>query len=473
MPYLKVKKVTGPENDGFTETLEYKVLHQANVSSNHNKHYTAEIQKHPDGRYRVFTHYGRLGITNIFEVRDTTDGTTPVTDLSLVKKEFDSIIKKKLTGKTVKNPDTGDTEKECYVEIEVVQPTTGSVNIRGIAEVKKTSNIKAAVDLSTYSPQIAELLDQLISENVHNITSHTSITYTAGGYSTGLGPVTPGHVDRARVPLIELNKLMAKTGEVDPEDRLVRQLNSQYFSLIPKSFSMKISAADMIIDAKALETEFDILDQLATAVTMGAAMSGSTSSRMNALGTDIEVLKDREERARLNKFIISTKADNHRYDEVWRYSPIQYYKIKIPEERARYESRGNKKGNIKECFHGSSTSNCLSIIKNGLIVPPVSAPHVCGRMMGAGAYFGLASTKSARYSLGSWGGKRGSSKNIFMFIADIALGKYYETYDSMPQGTPKGYDSIWAKSGRSLYNDELVTPNLEQQTLRYLVELRP
>jgi poly [ADP-ribose] polymerase len=245
-----------------------------------------------------------------------------------------------------------------------------------------------------------------------------------------------------------------------------------YFSLIPKPFSRKITEADMILDAKTLEAEFDILDQLETAVSMGSAMSGSMSARMNALGTDIEFLKDDKECERLREFIVSTKANNHRHDDVWKYKPVNYFKIKIPGERDRYETIGKKKGNVKECFHGSSSSNCLSILRSGLIVPPASAPHVCGRMMGAGAYFGLSSTKSARYSLGSWGGRRSRHGNIFLFIADIALGKYYETYDAMPQGTPKGYDSIWAKAGRSLYNDELVTPYLEQQTLKYIVELR-
>jgi hypothetical protein len=74
--------------------------------------------------------------------------------------------------------------------------------------------------------------------------------------------------------------------------------------------------------------------------------------------------------------------------------------------------------------------------------------------------------------LGSWGGKRSKYDNIFLFIADIALGKYYVTYDAMPNGTPKGYDSIWAKAGKSLYNDELVTPHLELQTIKYIVEMK-
>jgi poly [ADP-ribose] polymerase len=244
-----------------------------------------------------------------------------------------------------------------------------------------------------------------------------------------------------------------------------------YFSLIPKPFSRKIAETDMILDAKALEAEYDILDQLETAVTMGSAMSGSASSRINALGTDIELLSDSNETARIRRFIRESRANNHRGSDVWDYDVERIFKIKIPHERSRYESKGKAKGNIKECFHGSSSSNILSILKSGLCVPPVNASHVCGRMMGPGGYFALSSSKSLNYSLGFWGGRRSKYNSIFLFVADLALGKYYETYQAMPNGTPKGYDSIWAKAGRSLYNDELVTPYLENQSLKYLVEM--
>ena len=51
-----VRKVTDNGNEGFSETLEYHVMHQANVNSNHNKFYLIEIQRHTDGRHRLFTH---------------------------------------------------------------------------------------------------------------------------------------------------------------------------------------------------------------------------------------------------------------------------------------------------------------------------------------------------------------------------------------------------------------------------------
>lgn len=472
MGKLKVEKVKGPENNGFSETVLFKVLNQSNVTSNRNKWYCAEIQKHPDGRYRIFTHYGRVGISNIYEIRQFMDG-IPITEYSLIEKEFHKIINKKLKGKLVSNPDNpGEKMREAYVEVDTPAPTVGSENICGKTQVvKKQASPNIVIDTSSYDPIISKLLDQLIEENIHNITSHTNITYTANGFSTSLGPVTQEHVDKARAPLDELNKLMGRKGSATPTND-VKALNSLYFSLIPKPFSRKISEEDMILDAKQLELEYDILDQLATGLQMGSAMSGNTAQRMNALGTEIEILNDLDEVRRIKKYIRTSKASNHKGMDVWKYDVKTIFKVQIPEERARYESMGKKKGNIKEVFHGSSSSNCLSILKGGLIIPPTQSGHVTGRLNGNAVYGAIQSTKAMNYATGFWGTKRSSYNNIFLFLVDFAMGKTYETTSSTPNGLPRGYDSVWAKPGY-LYNHELMVYKLEQQTIKYIVELTP
>lgn len=466
MGAFEVRKASDNANNGFNETVEYKVLNQNNVETNHNKFYCLEIQKNSKGEYRIFTHYGRLGSSNIYEIRDKCEG-KPITDFDAVKKEFDSIFKKKLKGK--RNSETG--EMEAYVEVDVVAPTVGSENIRHKSEKKVVTSSKAAIDVSGYDPMVSKLLDQLIDENVHNITSNTSIKYTAtGGFATELGPVTPSHIAKARQPLDELNKLMGTKGEADASNRDVIHLNSLFFSLIPKPFSRKITEADMILDANALQAEYDILDQLATGVQMGSAMGGSAAQRMNALGTEVEILKDKAERERITNYIVRSKAANHQGSDVWGFKVRQIYQIKIPDERNRYERTGKSLGSIQEVFHGSANSNLLSILKGGLIIPPCSAPHVCGRMFGNGIYGANNSTKSLNYSIGYWGAKRSKYGNAFLFLADFAMGKYY-TVQSSVNSAPKGYDSIWAKKGSSLYNDELIVPTLPQCTLKYMVEM--
>jgi len=470
MPKFQVRKAQDNSNDGFNETVKFYVMHQANVETNHNKYYCLELQKHSDGRYRIFTHYGRLGISNVYEIREEADG-RPVYDISVAEAEFEKIHQKKLKGKTVKKED-GTREREAYVDVDTVAPTVGSENIRGKAEVKKKVTVKAAIDTSTFDPIVSKLLDQLVAENVHNITTQTSIKYTANGFATELGPVTSGHVDKARAVLDDLNKMMGKKGEVDAANRDVQRLNSLFFSYIPKPFSRKITEEDMILDAKELELEYDILDQLATGVQMGAAMQGSTAQRMNALGTEIEVLKDKKERERIKKYITGSKAGNHRGSNVWGYEPRQIYKIKIPDERHRYDKTLKKFGNVQEVFHGSANANLLSILKGGLIIPPSSAGHVTGRMFGDGVYGANNSTKSLNYSIGYWGGRRSGHGNAFLFLADFAMGKTYNAHSAVYNGAPRGYDSIWAKKGRSLYNDELIVYSLQQCTLKYLVEMK-
>lgn len=470
MAKFQVEKRPSNANDGFTETIKFYVMHQANVLTNHNKFYCIEIQKHPDGRYRIATHYGRLSISNIYEIREKADG-QDCFDLSVVEAEFESIHKKKLSGKTVTDPDTGEKSKEAYVDVDVVSPQVGSENIRGKAEIKKQTTVKLAVDTSSYDPLVGKLLDQLIEENVHSITSMTSIKLTANGYATELGPVTPSHIDKAKKVLDELNDHMSKDGILDSNSKDVQKLNSLFYSLIPKPFSRKISTDDMILGAQKIQDEYDILDQLATGVSMGAAMNQNTAAKMNALGTDVEILKDKKEWDRIVKYILSSKADNHRSSDVWGFKPKQIYKIRIPEERLRYDATLKRFGNVTEVFHGSANSNLLSILKGGLIIPKSSAPHVCGRAFGNGVYGAINSTKSLNYSVGFWGGRRSTYNNNFLFLADFSMGKTYDTDSGKPNGAPTGYDSLWAKKGRGLYNDELIVYTLSQCTLKYIVEM--
>ena len=111
---------------------------------------------------------------------------------------------------------------------------------------------------------------------------------------------------------------------------------------------------------------------------MGSAMAGNTSQRMNALGSDIELLDDIAEVKRIKKYIRSSKAGNHRGTNVWDYDVKNIYKIRIPDERTRYDKVIKKYGNVQEVFHGSANANLLSILKGGLIVPRTSAGHCAG-----------------------------------------------------------------------------------------------
>jgi len=464
---LKSRKVDSHSNDGFIETTKHKVLHCGNVEGNNNKFYSLEIQKNPAGEYRIFTHYGRLGKTAVFEVRDEYNGQS-ITDVTIIEQEFETILNSKLRGKK-KDGDLGD-RVEKYELVDVFAPTVGSENVRGKSIKQVEIKLSKKEVTSTYSnPEVARILKQVIDENIHNISSMTSLKLTSNGFETPLGPVTKEHVQRAREPLNALKSLLVNS-KLNPDLKTVRENNTKYFSLIPHPFGHKILQSDWILDDQKLFDEFEMLDNLESAVGMGSALQNATQQK-SALGTDIELVEDGNSIRRIEQYIISSKASNHMHTDVWSWRPKRVFKIKIPDERSRFE-KSPIKGNSKELFHGSKNCNILSILKSGLLIPPVNAGHVTGRMFGDGAYFANNSTKSLNYSTGFWGGSGNRHPNSFLFLADVCMGKTYVAYDSLSSGAPRGYDSIHAQAQRGrLYNDEFIVFKLHQATLTYLIEM--
>ena len=119
---FKSTKVLDYANNGFSETVKHKVLHCSVLCGNNNKFYSLEIQKNPiTNCYRLFSHYGRLGYTNIFDVREE-ENAIPITDISVIEEEFDRVIKKKLKGKKIKD-ENGREYIENYELVDVFAPT--------------------------------------------------------------------------------------------------------------------------------------------------------------------------------------------------------------------------------------------------------------------------------------------------------------------------------------------------------------
>jgi poly [ADP-ribose] polymerase len=162
------------------------------------------------------------------------------------------------------------------------------------------------------------------------------------------------------------------------------------------------------------------------------------------------------------------KATSHQSHSCSHLKLSEVYEVDITTMRERFEQYGKPIGNIRQYWHGTRVANVLSILHKGLIIPPSSASHVCGRMFGDGLYFSDQSTKSLNYSYGYWDG-RSKDNNCFMFLADVAMGKQYtptNTYERLPR---TGFDSTFAQAGKSgVNNNEMIVYNVNQCNLRYL-----
>jgi poly [ADP-ribose] polymerase len=91
-------------------------------------------------------------------------------------------------------------------------------------------------------------------------------------------------------------------------------------------------------------------------------------------------------------------------------------------------------------------------------------------MFGDGLYFSDQSTKALNYATNFWRGG-GSTRRIFMFLADVAMGKAYTPSGWGRDFPRKGYDSTFAKGGKSsVSNNEMIVYKTNQANLKYLIE---
>lgn len=414
---------------------EVKLI-KTEVSSNNNKFWTGQL--FDDGTVKAS--WGRVGYSG--DTGEWSGG--------------DAYLEKKIKEKT----------KKGYSELKTVgnvTPVTGSgapVKDRDLHAIAKTQLIKSS------NPTLERLIKRFVDANVHKITSSTQITYnsTTGLFATPLGIVTMEGLTEARDLLANLAPIVRKGKFGAEADTLL----SKYLRLIPQHLGMgRFSAQSVIPDDNAVQKQNDLIDSLESSyqatLTAPATPNAPAKAQEQVFKVDLDVLSDFSERARLERYFESSKKRMHGYDNV---HVKEIFKVNIHEMTNGFETNTTP---VKEVFHGTSQANCLSILKSGLKTAPPSTAAIAGKMFGNGIYGAINSTKSLGYSMGRWG-QGGAGDAAWLFICDFAMGKIYETqYSCQPQ---RGYDSVWAKAGSSLANDELIVYRNKQVKVKYLLECK-
>jgi len=132
-------------------------------------------------------------------------------------------------------------------------------------------------------------------------------------------------------------------------------------------------------------------------------------------------------------------------------------------------------------WHGSRNENWWSIFQQGLVLRPTNAV-ITGKMFGYGLYFADKASKSINYSSYSGAGRSytgGSSSKAILAIYEVHQGKQFiikNWKNEHSELTEKkmnkiGYDSVFAKGGADLVNNEYIVYNERQCTIKYLVEI--
>lgn len=459
--------------NGFVETKKHTVLMCTNVIGNNNKFYSLELQYNPTlNNYRTYSHYGRIrgSVISDGKFEEKFKYTTEQEGL----KSFDQIIKKKLRGKKIKKD--GQDYIEKYEIVSLASSSVGSDNVRRKSTSDAVMKQNIAADLfSVFGKKEQEILTIFKEENIHNITNVTALKINDGVLSTPLGPLTLEHLNKAKKVLDELaDNVEHKT--VQTKDFSL--LNGNYFSLIPRSFGGQISMSALINNKEKLNNEYNLINQMETAISMNSNTSDSDKDKLDKLFYIEEVTGSMFEEIKYH--VESSK----RHSNLTRYKVKAIYQVENYKERKEYENFADlllkdKPSKIIhkldyseiDVFHGSRNANILSILLKGFYVPPANASFTHGRMFGDGIYGADSSTKALNYSVGNWSHKRNKYNKSFIFVCRFAMGKVMETGRSLKTGCPAGYNSIYAAGGNDLVNNEYIVPSVKQSTFSYLVQL--
>lgn len=352
---------------------------------------------------------------------------------------------------------------------------------RETATLRDGEQVKAVpVDLKTVAveeiegakddPTTKELVEYLAGVNIHSIVANTSLKYNAANatFSTPLGVLTVEAVKTARELLKEISDCNDSSFNYSR-----RRENSirDYFQLVPKDFGTRIpKISDLLSTAAAIEKESSILDALEAAVGSVKIESGAQKvfeCRLIKLPASSE--EGRAEFRRINQLYRSTRNANHH--QVASLQLKRIYRVEMPGMKSAFDKKSAEIGNVRaDLWHGTRASNLLSILKNGLIIPPSSASHCTGRMFGNGIYSSLQSSKALNYATDFWNRSGVSGQRTFMFLCEAALGKSYKPKSTF-SNLPSGYQSCWVEAGTAgVMNHECIVYSTAQINLTYLCE---
>jgi len=198
---------------------------------------------------------------------------------------------------------------------------------------------------------------------------------------------------------------------------------------------------------------------------------------LDALGIEVTILDEKK-----SKDAVQIKSiKKMMQDEVGKF--VNAYSIKdIAQEQIFAKNLKDSKYRTTELFwHGSRNENWLSILKTGLVLRPTNA-LITGKMFGYGLYFADKCRKALNYtSLRGSYWTAGNENKAFLAIYEVHTGRQlkiekYEnwcgglTYENLKKQNSEA-DSLFAKGGFDLINNEFIVYKENQCTLRYLVEV--
>ena len=467
------------END-FNGKFFSCTLNKSDLNNNNNKYYIIQLLEHDtNNSLKLFTRWGRIGVPGQHEVKDVDSSTGP--------RQFMKKYRDKTKG--------GYQEIFIDYEAEVKKEDLPEENKKKNNKNKKTYNNTLDKDIMDLMRLIYD--KQMINDNLHEI-----------GYDSKkmpLGKLSPVTLTNGLNILKEIETELNKSS---PDDDILKQLSSNFYTQIPHDFGFQ-KMANFIIDS--IEKVKNKIDMISTLSDMKITLKilenvdedeeeyeNQEEKQLNdyykKLNCDIRAISTEEKiYSTLNKYL-TAQANNKDFDSYYHgrnnLSIIKAYELNRHGESDKYEDLGNK----KLLWHGSRITNFVGILSQGLRIAPPEAPS-SGYLYGKGVYFADMAKKSSYYCYPV-------NKIALILLGEVSLGEEDERTNidfSLPETLKKKANSVHAlgrleasdgeyidedvyvPNGEVIFNEknkccndyaEYIVYNVKQIKLRYLLKIR-
>ena len=412
------------------------------LTSNSNKVYIME--ELPDGRIKC--EYGRVGKSLVTEYKPSS--------------KWDSVLKQKLS-KTKGYTDVTDLLAEPVVD--ETKPTNNKVD-----NIKDEIVRKLVDELMSFANKSIQRNYKVTQEAV----SEQQVTAAQEVISNISGLIAIG------VDIKHINDMLLKLYTIIPrrmdnvKDHLFREINNDVtLTNAQRLIDNEQSALDtMAGQVELLKQQREAAKKAAEAEAEGKKEEVSEVTILDQMGLSIEVENDTETLELIKKLMGPNVNQMKRVFKV------------VNNKTQKIFDKHMDKAEVKKrrlYWHGSRNENWFNILQTGLLIRPSGAVHT-GSMFGDGIYFADKAQKSIGYTSlrGSYWAHGGDNK-AFLALFDVHLGKQKEIlhHDSSCYRLSKkvldseGFDSLFAKGGADLRNNEYIVYNSAQCTVSHLIEI--
>lgn len=332
---------------------------------------------------------------------------------------------------------------------------------------KDISELKTSIKTTSFK-DVSDANVQTILSDLQAFSKKTVVD----NYTVGTDAVTLAQVNKAQEIIDELAIIKSSKKIID-NSLIDNKLIDIYTTIPRKMANVKNQLYSNNTDSKWLNNkiseEQSLIDVMRQQVELCAVDDKDSKTLTDALGIDMKFVNDGQTIDFINKLL---GEDSRNFSKAY---AVLNFKT---EEKFKEVKNKNYSPKTSVLWHGSRNENWLNIIKTGLLIRP-SGVVTTGSMFGNGIYFADKAKKSIGYTSMSgsyWA--RGNANVFYLALYEVNVGNQYEVVSGQYDMNLKklraygSYDSLFAKAGHSLYNNEFIIYQPEQATIKFLVELK-